>query len=100
MIDNQLLTLLAEGEQFLLALQQHDQDDVTNQLGDWRARVEQYVAQMPEQASEQAQQKGASLISLVQRLEEAFKRQAEWIQRQQYLVQQQHLAAQKYTKNT
>lgn len=100
MIDNQLLTLLAEGEQFLLALQQHEQDDVTNQLGDWRARVEQYVAQMPEQASEQAQQKGASLLSLVQRLEHAFKHQAEWIHKQQYLVQQQHLAAQKYTKNT
>jgi hypothetical protein len=100
MIDNQLLALLAEGEHFLLALQQHDQDDVTNQLGDWQARVEQYVAQMPEQASEQAQQKGASLISLVQRLEQAFKNQADWIQKQQYQVQQQHLAAQKYTKNT
>jgi hypothetical protein len=95
-----LLNLLAEGEQFLLALQQHDQDDVTNQLGDWQARVEQYVAQMPEQASEQAQQKGVSLISLVQRLEQAFKNQADWIQKQQYQVQQQHLAAQKYTKNT
>ncbi len=99
-MDTYLLNLLAEGEHFLLALQLHEQDDVTKQLGDWQARVEQYVAQMPEQASEQAQQKGASLMSLVQRLEEAFKRQAEWIQRQQYQVQQQHLAAQKYTKNT
>jgi ATP-dependent Clp protease ATP-binding subunit ClpA len=99
-MDKRLLALLAEGEHFLLALQQHDQDEVTNQLGDWRARVEQYVAQMPEQASEQAQQKGASLMSLVQRLEQAFKSQAEWIQKQQYQVQQQHLAAQKYTKNT
>lgn len=99
MLDNQLLTLLSEGEQFLLALQQHEQDDVTDRLGNWQARVEQYVAQMPELASEQAQQKGASLLSLVQRLKQAFEYQADWIQKQQYQVQQQHLAAQKYTKN-
>ena len=99
-MDTYLLNLLAEGEHFLLALQLHEQDDVTKQLGDWQGRVEQYVAQMPELASEQAQQKGASLLSLVRRLEQAFKDQAEWIQKQQYQVQQQHLAAQKYTKNT
>lgn len=99
-MDKTLLTLLSQGEHFLLALNRHEQDEVTEQLLSWQSHVEQYVAQMSEQASEQAQQKGASLMSLVQRLEQAFKRQADWIQKQQYQVQQQHLAAQKYTKNT
>jgi hypothetical protein len=98
--DNRLLNLLAEGEHFLSALERHEQDHVIDRLVGWQLRVEQYVLQMPEYISEPSQQKGVSLISLVQRLEQAFKNQADWIQKQQYQVQQQHLAAQKYTKNT
>lgn len=98
-MDKELLTLLSEGELFLLSLARHEQDELIATLPEWQRRVEAYVAKMAEYSSSSAQQKGGALLSLAQRLEQAFKVQAEWIQKQQYQVQQQHLAAQKYTKN-
>lgn len=99
-MDKALLTLLSRGEGFLLALTQHEQDDVIAQLGIWQKEVQAYVANMPEHSSAQAQQKGESLLSLAKRLEQAFLKQVVWVQQQQAMVKQQHIAAQKYTKNT
>lgn len=98
-MDAAFLNLLAEGEVFLLLLAKHEQDTVIEQLPEWQNRVEHYVAQMSEMSSEQAQQKGTSLIALVQRLEQAFSQQAEWIKVQQAAQRQQYAVAQKYTQN-
>lgn len=98
-MDTVLVNLLAEGEGFLLSLAKHEQDEVIEGLSLWQSRVEDYVANMPEHVSAEAQQKGASLVGIAQRLAQAFSQQADWIQKQHSAQRQQHSVAQKYTQN-
>lgn len=98
-MDVNFLNLLAEGEGFLLSLTKHEQDKVVELLPEWQNRVEDYIAQMPDITSELSMQKGNALITLVRRLEQAFKQQAEWVKQQQTTQRQLHTVAQKYTQN-
>lgn len=98
-MDSRLLSLLGEGESFLLSLSQHEQDEAIKLLPVWKEKVLNYATEVAANDTPIVRNKILALEELAKRLENAFAEQANWVMKQHQALQHQHNVAQKYTQN-